>query len=187
MSNLNTIVAVYKSHDEAETALEELRKSGFDMDKISVVAREYLTEAHVTGYYSAGDRMKFWGKTGGLWGGLLGFVAGSGFFLIPGIGPLLVAGPLVGMIAGALEGGLVGGGRSALGAGLHSQGVHKDSIANYETALRRGKFVVIAHGSAGKSAHAREIIERTNPESATEHPAKNSRTNIGRWENSLLP
>jgi hypothetical protein len=187
MTKRNAIVAVYKSHDEAEAAIQELRKSGFDLDKISIIGREYLTEEHVVGYYNAGDRMKFWGKMGGFWGGLLGFLAGSGFFLIPGIGPLVVAGPLVGMIVGALEGGVVVGGLSALGAGLYGLGIHEDSIAGYEAALKSGKFVVIAHGSAEDSAHARDIINRTNAESATEHQTENASTNIGRWENSLLP
>ena len=46
-------MAVYKSHDEAEAAIQELRKSGFDLDKISIIGREYLTEEHVVGYYNA--------------------------------------------------------------------------------------------------------------------------------------
>ena len=48
----------------------------------------------VVGYYNTGDRMKRWGKTGAFWGGFWGLLFGSAFFAIPGIGPLLVAGPL---------------------------------------------------------------------------------------------
>jgi hypothetical protein len=54
----------------------------------------------VIGYYNAGDRMKYWGKLGAFWGGFWGLLFGSAFFLIPGVGPLLVAGPLVGWIVG---------------------------------------------------------------------------------------
>ena len=187
MSESNAVVAIFKSNAEAETVVTELHRAGLDMKKISIVGRDYHTNENIVGYYNAGDRMKFWGKMGGFWGGLLGFLAGSGFFLIPGIGPLVVAGPLVGMIVGALEGGVVVGGLSALGAGLYGLGIHEDSIAGYETALKSGKFVVIAHGSAEDSAHARDIINRTNAESATEHQTENASTNIGRWENSLLP
>jgi mannose/fructose/N-acetylgalactosamine-specific phosphotransferase system component IIC len=96
-------------------------------------------------------------------------LVGSGFFLIPGIGPLLVAGPLVGMIVGALEGGVVVGGLSVLGAGLYSLGIHKDSIMKCETALKSGKFVVIAHGSVGDATHAKEILNRTKPETLEHH------------------
>ena len=94
---------------------------------------------------------------------------GSAFFLIPGVGPLLVAGPLVGWILGALEGAAVVGGLSAIGAGLYSLGIPKNSILQYETALRTGKFVLIAHGTREEAARAREIINRTNPEALQEH------------------
>jgi uncharacterized membrane protein len=165
----NSVVAIYKSHAEAETAVKELQYSAFDMKKLSIVGRDYHTDEHVVGYYNARDRMKYWGKTGAFWGGIWGLLFGSAFFLIPGVGPLLVAGPLVGWIVGALEGAVVVGGLSAIGAGLYSLGIPKDSILRYETALKTGKFVVIAHGTAEEVARAREIINRTNPEVLEEH------------------
>ena len=165
----NSVVAIYKSHAEAEAAVKELQHSGFDMKKLSIVGRDQHTDEHVVGYYNAGDRMKYWGKMGAFWGGIWGLLFGSAFFLIPGVGPLLVAGPLVGWIVGALEGAVVVGGLSALGAGLYSLGIPKNSILRYETALKTGKFVVIAHGTAEEAARAREIINRTNPEALEEH------------------
>src|SRR5664280_908404 len=138
MNKNNSIVAVYPSHTAAEAAVKELQKSGFDMKKLSIVGRDYHTDEHVIGYYNAGDRMKYWGKAGAFWGGIWGMLFGSAFFLIPGVGPLLVAGPLVGWIVGALEGAVVVGGLSAIGAGLYSLGIPKNSILQYETALRSG-------------------------------------------------
>jgi hypothetical protein len=61
------------------------------------------------------------------------------------------------------------GGLSALGAGLYGMGIPKDSILQYETAVKSGKYVVIAHGSDMETAHAREIISRTNPEALESH------------------
>ena len=175
MTRNNSIVAIFKSHIEAESAVKELQQSGFDMKKLSIVGRDYHTDEHVVGYYNTGDRMKHWGKLGAFWGGIWGLLFGSAFFLIPGVGPLLVAGPLVGWIVGGLEGAVVVGGLSAIGAGLYSLGIPKDSILQYETALKSGKFVVIAHGSAGETTHAREIINRTNPEALQEHqPSRTS-------------
>ncbi len=169
MTKNNAVVAIYKSHDEAEAAVKELQKSGFDMKKLSIVARDHHTDEHVIGYYNAGDRMKYWGKVGAFWGGMWGMLFGSAFFLIPGVGPLLVAGPLVSWIVGALEGAAVVGGASALGAGLYSLGFPKNSVLEYETALKTDKFVVIAHGTAKEVTHAREIINRTNPEALEQH------------------
>lgn len=169
MTKNNAVVAIYKSHADAEAAVKELQHSGFDMKKLSIVGRDHHTDEHVVGYYNAGDRMKYWGRQGAFWGGVWGLLFGSGFFWIPGLGPLLVAGPLVTWIVGVLEGAVVVGGVSAIGAGLYSLGIPKNSVLRYETALKTGKFVVIAHGTAEEATRAREIINRTNPEALEAH------------------
>ena len=169
MNKNNSTVAIYPSHTEAEAAVKELQQSGFDMKKLSIVGRDYHTDEHVVGYYNVGDRMKAWGKTGAFWGGIWGLLFGSAFFFIPGLGPLLMAGPLVSWIVGALEGAIVVGGLSAIGAGLYSLGIPKDSILRYETALKTGKFVLIAHGSMDDTTHAKEILNRTTPETLEHH------------------
>ena len=169
MNKNNSIVAIYPSHTAAEAAVKELQQSGFDMKKLSIVGRDYHTDEHVVGYYNAGDRMKSWGTMGAFWGWIWGCLFGSAFFFIPGIGPLLVAGPLVVWIVGALESAAVVGGLSALGAGLFSLGIPKDSILKYETAVKTDKFVVIAHGSMDEITHAKEVLDRTKPETLESH------------------
>ncbi|MEP6945772.1 MAG: general stress protein [Acidobacteriota bacterium] len=141
-----SVVAVYDSHEEAEKAVLEIQKSGFDMKQLSIVGQDFHSEEDVVGYYNNGDRMMAWGKRGAFWGGLWGMLFGSAFFFIPGVGPLLFAGPIVGWIIGALEGAVVVGGLSALGAGLYGMGIPKDSVVEYETQIKAGKFLVIAHG-----------------------------------------
>jgi hypothetical protein len=163
MTKNEAIVAIYKSHSEADAAVKELQQSGFDMKKLSIAGLGYHTDEQVVGYYNAGDRMKYWGKLGAFWGGIWGLMFGSAFFFIPGIGPLLVAGPLVGWIVGALEGAVVTGGLTALGAGLYSMGIPKDSVVQYETAVKAGKFVVVAHGPAEETTRARDILNRAKP------------------------
>lgn len=160
-SGVNALVAAYNTHVEAEEAVKELQKSGFDMKKLSIVGRDYNTEEHVVGYYNAGDRMKYWGKMGGFWGGIWGLLFGAAFFAIPGLGPVLVAGPLVAWIVAGLEGAAVVGGVSAVGAGLYSIGIPKDSVLKYDTALKANKFLLLAHGTAAEVAMARDIIQRT--------------------------
>ena len=159
MAENNAVVGIFNSHTEAETSIKELQKAGFDMKKLSIVGKDYHTEEHVVGYYNAGDRMKVWGKLGAFWGGFWGLLFGSALFIIPGIGPLIVFGPLVGWIVGALEGAVVVGGLSALAAALFSIGIPKDSSIQYETALKSDKFLVIAHGTADEAAKAKSILE----------------------------
>jgi uncharacterized membrane protein len=160
-ANHNSVVATYASHDGAEAAIKELQKSGFDMKKLSIVGRDYHTEEQVVGYYNNGDRMKAWGKSGAFWGGIWGMLMGSAFFWVPGLGPLLIAGPLIGSIVGALEGAVMLGGVSALGAGLFGIGIPQDSILHYETAVKAGNFLLIAHGSVNDAGLAKEILQKT--------------------------
>ena len=163
MSETNSVVAVYDTHSQAEEAVKDLQRSGFDMKKLSIVGKDYHSDEHVVGYYNTGDRMKYWGKLGALWGGFWGLLFGAAFFAIPGIGPVLVAGPMVAWIVGALEGAVVVGGLTAVGAGLYSIGIPKDSIVKYESALKADKYIVLAHGTAAEVAKARDIMQTTHP------------------------
>jgi uncharacterized membrane protein len=172
MSKVNSVVAIYQTHTEADQAVKELQRGGIDMHKLSIVGKGYHTDEQVVGYYNTGDRMKYWGKVGAFWGGFWGLLFGSALFMIPGLGPILVAGPLVAWIVGALEGAVVVGGLGALGAGLYSIGIPKDSIVKYETALKTDQFLLIAHGTAAEVAKAKDIIETTHPASFTMHAAE---------------
>ncbi|WP_263374544.1 general stress protein [Granulicella aggregans] len=169
MSTLNSIVAVYSTHAQAEAAIKELQEAGVDMKSLSIAAKDTHTDEHVVGYYNAGDRMKYWGKMGAFWGGFWGLLFGSAMFAIPGLGPILVAGPFVAWIVAGLEGAVVVGGVSAIGAGLVSIGIPKDSVLEYEVALRTDKYLLIVHGSPDQVSRAKAIIEGTQHTSYTVH------------------
>lgn len=171
MTTQNAVVGLYTTHTQSEEAIKELQRAGFDMKKLSIVGKDYHTEEHVIGYYNVGDRMKFWGKRGTFWGAFWGLLFGSAMFLIPGIGPVVVFGPLVSWIIGALENAAVVGGLSALGAGLFSIGIPKDSIVEYETALKSDKFLVIANGTSEEVAKARSILSATGAAKVVTHRA----------------
>jgi uncharacterized membrane protein len=169
MTQDNSVIAIYPSHTAAEEAIKELQRSGYEMKKLSIIGKDFHVDEHVVGYYNLDDRMKAWGKTGAFWGGIWGLLFGSAFFFVPGLGPLLVAGHLVGWIVGALEGAVVVGGLSVVGAALYTLGIPKDSIVRYETALKTGRFLLIAHGSVFDTTLAREILARTQPETLDHH------------------
>ena len=161
MISTNSVVAIYDTHDQAEHAIKELQEAGVDMKNLSIAARNTHTDEHVVGYYNVGDRMKYWGKIGAFWGGFWGLLFGSAAFAIPGLGPILVAGPLVAWIIAGLEGAAVVGGVSAVGAGLVSIGIPKDSVLKYDVALKTDKFVLVVHGSAEEVDKAKDIIAGT--------------------------
>jgi hypothetical protein len=159
MPDTDAVVANYGTHGQAEEAVRQLQQGGFDMTKLSIIGKGYHTDEHVVGYYNTGDRVKFWGKQGAFWGGLWGFLVGSAFFWVPGIGPLVVGGPLVTWIIGALEGAIVGGGLGVIGSALYSIGIPKDSIVEYESAVKAGEYLLVAHGTADEAAKAKSILQ----------------------------
>ena len=170
METPNTCVATYKTHHAADDAVKHLQKAGFEINRISVIGNDYHTEEHAGGYYNTGDRMKAWGKLGAFWGGLWGVLLGAAFFVIPGVGPLVVAGPLVAAIVGGLEGAVVVGGLSALGAGLVSLGIPKDSVVRYEESLAAGSFLVLYSGSEKDVASAAaSLMESTDHQQVETH------------------
>jgi len=118
MSKHNATVAIFNGHTGAEQAVKELQEAGFDIKKLSLVGKDYHSDEHVVGYYNTGDRMRYWGTLGAFWGGLWGLLFGSAFFFVPGIGPIVVGGPIVAWIVGALQGAVVIGGISAVGAAM---------------------------------------------------------------------
>src|SRR5580692_5401644 len=158
MSQTSAAVAVYATHDEAEAAVRSLEKSGFDMKKLSIVGKDFRTEEHAIGYYNTGDRVRFWGKKGAFWGGLAGILFSSAFLVIPVVGHIIVLGPLVSSIIGGLEGAAVVGGTSALFAALAGLGIPKDSVIQYESDVKAGKFLVIAQGTAEEVKRAKDIL-----------------------------
>src|SRR5271170_1404443 len=169
MSESNTVIAVYNSHTEAEQAVAKLGAASFDIKKVSIIGKNYHTEENVVGYYSTGDRMKSWGGIGAFWGGIWGLLFGAGFFLIPGIGPVLVAGPFLAALVGALESAAVVGGLSAVTAGLVSLGIPKDSAVKYEAEIKADNFVIVVHGTNEELEKARTILAGTSPVSMEKH------------------
>ena len=169
MEGKNSAVAVYNTHEEAESAVKLLTKSGVDVKKISVVGKGYHTEEDPIGYYNTGDRVKFWGKEGAFWGGLWGLLVGGLFLWVPGFGPLVASGPIVSMIVGGLEGAAAVGGFSALGAGLYSMGIPKDSIVKYETAIKTDKYLLIIHGTQKEVQEAKDILDTQDSGETTLH------------------
>ncbi|NLI78303.1 MAG: DUF1269 domain-containing protein [Candidatus Riflebacteria bacterium] len=164
MNENRCVIGVYSTHVDAENAIKDLHGSGINMQQCSIAGQGCEAEQEVVGFYNAGDRMLCWGKHGAFWGGVWGLLAGSGFFVIPGLGPVLAGGALVSSIVGGLQGAFVVGGLNALGAGLYSLGIPRDSVIRYQTAIKENRFVVLFKGTAVEAAQARKVLSRTRAE-----------------------
>jgi len=165
MKNPDTAIAVFNEHAAARAAIDQLSKAGFDLKSLSVIGQGYHTEETVVGFYNVGDRIKFWGSRGALWGGLWGLFLGGLFVTTPVVGPVIVLGYITASIVAAIEGAVVVGGLSSIGAALFSLGVPKDGVIEYQEALRADSFMVMAHGSAEEVERARAVLAKGNPQS----------------------
>jgi len=89
---------------------------------------------------------------------------GAGLFFVPALGPIVAAGPFVGWIVGSVECAVLVGGLGAFAAALSGIGIPEANIANYETAVKTGKFMLIVHAFPEEANRAHVLIALTNPE-----------------------
>lgn len=165
----DTVVATFDHHLEAEAAIKALQKAGIDMKALSIIGKDFQTEEHVLGFYTANDRMQSWGGRGALWGSALGLLFGSAVFFVPAVGPLIVMGPLAGWLAGALEGAVVGGASGVVAAALSSVGIEKENSLSYELEVKTGKFLVLVRGTPELVQAARKVLSTTPATRVNEH------------------
>jgi hypothetical protein len=170
MENIDTAVAVFANHNAAETAVKKLATAGFEMRNLSIVGQGYHTDEKVVGFYNTGDRIKFWGTRGAFWGGFWGLLFGGLFIMTPATGPVVVLGYLAAIVMTALENAILVGGLSALGAALYSIDIPKNSVLEYEAAVKADNFLVMAHGTAEEMARAKAILASDNPSRLDVHP-----------------
>jgi hypothetical protein len=167
MPKQDSIVAVYATHDAAEAAIRRVAEGGLDMQHFSIIGKGYHTEEKVVGFYTTGDRVKFWGSRGAYWGGLWGLLFGGMMLTIPVVGPVMVLGPIAaavfGSLAAGVEGAVVMGGLGALGAALYGIGIPEKSVLQYEQALKADQFLVLANGPAAEMERARVMLQLSGP------------------------
>jgi hypothetical protein len=154
----NAAVAVCDNPTEAAAVVTSLRQADFEMSRISVAGRSEGAEHQAIGCFDDGGGVKYWGDQREFWARLWGELPGWALFTMPGVGPVLVAGPLSGWIIAGLENAPVFGGLSALGAGIYSIGIPKDQILRYEAAVKAGKFLVLAHGTVSEVNRATDVL-----------------------------
>ncbi|MWV43413.1 low temperature-induced protein [Paenibacillus sp. HJL G12] len=135
------IVGVFESEQEASRAIEDLQRYGFPTKDISVITkdREDLESITADTGTKAPEGVAAGVATGGMLGGVTGLLAGIGALAIPGIGPILAAGP----IAATLAGMAVGAGAGGMVGGLIGLGIPEDEAKDYESYVDKGKILVI--------------------------------------------
>lgn len=155
---VDPVIAVHDTHEAASATVQALHRAGFDLGKLSIVGKGYQTEEHPLGFFTMGDRIKAWGGAGTFWGAIWGLLLGAAVVIVPPMGVVVAAGPIVAILVGALEGAVLVGGLSAIAAALTSLGLSSDEALRYEGELRADRFLVIVHGSEDEVERARAIM-----------------------------
>lgn len=168
-SSEQSVVAVYKTMDEAERAVRSLDIARFPFKQVTIVTRDVSSEKTVHGYVTALDVSSRGAKDGAWLGGIFGLLVGAAFLWLPGVGPVVVAGSLAAVLAGGVEGALAGSALGGLLSGLASWGISKQHILKFEETVKGGKYLLIAHGSATEVEKARSILATTGAAELTLH------------------
>ncbi|HLK70232.1 MAG TPA: general stress protein [Bryobacteraceae bacterium] len=161
MAGKNTAVyGIYRSRAQAETAVDELRANQFRTEDISVLmqdnagTKDFAHEKNT----KAPEGMATGAGTGAVVGGTLGLLAGIGALAIPGVGPFIAAGPIMGALAGIGSGGVVGG----LVGALIGMGIPEYEAKRYEGMVKEGGILVSVHcDNSDWVSRAKDILKRT--------------------------
>lgn len=169
MNERNSLVAVYTDHVDVVQALNDLQSAGFDMTRISVVAKTSHLKNDILGCYKPHDHTEERTKGGEAWHNFKGFFSGAAFFTAPGVGQILMAGPLATAFVASLEGVEIIEGMRTFGASLSSLGIPKHGIRHYQSELSEDRLLLIAHGTADELVHAKDVLHRTRPDEVAIH------------------
>ena len=147
------LIGIYSSEQQAQHVVDALIESEYPFDRISVLGRIQHSGDDVLGvvYPAVGERVRVWASHGALWGGLLGALSGvTGLFLVPGVGTLMVIGPLVETLMATATGAALGGGTlagaaalSQISVALHREGIPEESLEELHDAVEAGNILVI--------------------------------------------
>ena len=160
-------VGVFSTRRETEHALGELRTAGFDMNRVSVIAKDADSKGEIAGLdvQESADNKADEGATkgaltGGTLGGLTGLLVGLGLVAIPGIGPIMLAGASATAIATTLAGTALGAAAGSLIGALVGMGIPEEEAKAYNDRVARGDYLVLLDGSEAEVAKAETILSR---------------------------
>jgi hypothetical protein len=160
----SSVAAVYADQSAAERAVRQLHEAGFDLGELSIVGRDVEVTEEPYGLVGRGAYVKAGAEAGSLFGGLSGLCIGAAFLALPGIGPVVVAGPLAAALLAGIEGALAGTALGSLAGALVGWDVPKDRALKYEKQVKGGKFLVFVRSVPAVVARARCLLVAQAPD-----------------------
>ncbi len=163
-----TVIALYDNVDDAQQAIRDMVDSGVPRDQISLVAGDRTGQLHegMGETSGAAQGAGVGAGVGAALGGIGGLLVGLGALTIPGIGPVLAAGPLaaaLGGVAGAGAGAVVGGAAGGIIGSLTDLGVSEDQAGNFAEGIRRGGTLITVRTDDVTTDRAKDVMNRHHP------------------------
>jgi hypothetical protein len=173
-----TVIGLFTTETSAREAVNTLRNSGYTENEISIVQkgdkkssgsqrgtdRGMAGGTRGTAMDMSGDNIGDGMTTGATWGGLAGLALGAGALAVPGIGPLVAAGPIAAALTGAATGGIAGG--------LIDWGIPEERGRHYEERVRQGDLLAIVKVNESKANEAASILRQNDARDVEIHNAK---------------
>ncbi len=150
------VIGVFSSHQQAEQAVQKLRQQGFTQEEINIVAKK-----GGKGEKYVDDDITDGALTGGTLGGIGGLILGAGALAIPGVGPIIAAGPIAAALGGAVAGGVAGG--------LIDWGIPAQVSQKYEQHVAQGGILAIVQTSSQKVNQAAQILRQSGASDVENH------------------
>ncbi|MCY9667856.1 general stress protein [Paenibacillus alginolyticus] len=150
------IIGVFSSEEEAIRVINQLKAEGYRADDISVIGRnnEGLSQIEDETETKAEEGLATGAAAGGVLGGVTGLLLGIGALAIPGIGPIIAAGPIVATLTGTA----VGAGAGGLVGGLIGLGIPENEAKDYDNYVKGGKILVLVESDSTRNHKAFETF-----------------------------
>jgi hypothetical protein len=166
-----TVIATYPDHASAEDAVRRLQKEGIPMQNLSIIGKDFQAVERPLGFVTTGTVAGEGAKVGAWTGGLFGLLVGAAFLILPGVGPVVIAGPLAAALLGGLEGAAAGAALGGLTGALVGLGISKDKAIRYESQVKAGKFLVTLRGDGPQVERAKSLFSAGKAETTEVVPA----------------
>lgn len=167
-----TVIGVFNNRDDCEKGVKALKSEGFHDKEISVLAKGQEKQGAKRGDAEAGGDVSEGMTWGGALGGIAGLLAGIGALTIPGVGPVIAAGPLAATLGGAVTGGVAGG--------LLDLGIPEDRSRFYEQELKGGRFLAVVQTDTARIDQATQVLRQNGAANVESHVGSSKAARMGK-------
>lgn len=161
MKHKDILIALYENKEDIEEAVKNLIAGGIEKKDISVILKGHEESVEAVEIEKEESDIFAWTTQGAIWGGLIGALLGGAFFIIPGFGPIIGAGPLTAGIAGMLGGAMTGGAILGLADAMIEWGMGEAEARRLEKLVKDNKLLLMVHGDSDEVDKAHQILQES--------------------------